>query len=267
MTPVEPGRETQSIQALERGLAVLQVFSREHPTLTLSEVARLAGVTRATARRILITLEHLGHVRSSERRFSLTPRVLSLGWAYLSSLNLWEIAHPLMEELVERTGESCSASTLDSPDVVYVARVPTRRIMSITLGVGTRLPAYATSMGRVLLADLPEPQLERFLDSADLRPLTPRTITEPERLRRVLDEIRGQGWALVDQELEVGLRSVAAPIRRGDGRAAAAMNVSAAASRVPLEQLRGKFLPALLETAAAVSDALARSAPHGRAGA
>ncbi len=147
----------QHLQSLERGIAVIQVFSHEHPSLTLSEVARLTGMTRATARRILLTLEKLGHVRSDGRRFSLTPRVLTLGWAYLSSLNLWEIAQPLMEDLVQETHESCSAATLDLPDIVYVARVPTRRIMTIALGVGTRLPAHATSMGRVLLADLPRP--------------------------------------------------------------------------------------------------------------
>jgi IclR family pca regulon transcriptional regulator len=257
--PAREPRETQSVQALERGLAVLQVFSHEHPALTLSEVARLTGITRATARRVLLTLEHLGHVRSDGRRFSLTPRVLSLGWAYLSSLGLWEIAQPLMQELVEETGESCSAATLDLPDVVYVARVPTRRIMSITLGVGTRLPAYATSMGRVLLAELRPAELDAFLASARLEPLTPRTVTEPARLRALLDQVRGAGFALVDEELELGLRSVAAPVRGPAGDAVAALNLSVAASRVPVERVREEFLPRLLRTAASVSDALART--------
>jgi IclR family pca regulon transcriptional regulator len=209
----EDGPQTQSVQALERGLAVLQVFSREHPALTLSEVARMADVTRATARRILLTLERLGHVRSDGKRFTLTPRVLSLGWAYLASLDLWEVAHPLMQELVARTGESCSAATLDLPDIVYVARVPTRRIMSITLGVGTRLPAHATSMGRVLLAGLPAEELDAFLDAG--------------------------------------------------GRVFAALNLSAAASRVSTDDLRGRLLPPLLETAEEISTAVARSAPRG----
>lgn len=258
-----PARETQSVQALERGLAVLQVFSHEHPALTLSDVARLTGITRATARRILLTLERLGMVRSDGRRFSLTPRVLALGWAYLSSLPLWELAEPLMRDLVDRTGESCSAATLDLPEVVYVARVPTRRIMSITLGVGTRLPAHATSMGRVLLAGLPERELDAFLDTTPLDPHTPRTVVDPERLRRVVGEVREQGWALVDQELELGLRSIAAPLRDADGRVIAALNVSAAASRVPAEDLRSRFLPPLLETAEAISVAIARSARSG----
>jgi IclR family transcriptional regulator, pca regulon regulatory protein len=243
----------QSLQSLERGMAVLQVFDHDRPALTLSEVARLTGTTRATARRILLTLEQLGHVRSDGRLFSLTPRVLSLGWAYLSSLNLWDIAHPLMEELTERTAESCSAAALDLPDVVYVARVPTRRIMTITLGVGTRLPAYVTSMGRVLLSDLPAAELEAYLAETKLEPLTERTVTDPDRLREAIEEVRSQGWALNDQELEIGLRSIAAPIRGADGRIMAALNIAAAAPRVGLDQMRGDFLPELLRTAGLIS--------------
>src|SRR5690349_10626221 len=169
------GERSQSLQSLERGMAVIQVFSRERPALTLSEVARLTDMTRATARRILLTLEKLGHVRSDGRLFSLTPRVLSLGWAYLSSLNLWEVAQPLMETLAMRTSESTSIATLDLPDVVYVVRVPTRRLMSITLGVGSRLPAHATSMGRVLLAALPEEELEAYLATSKLERFTDNT--------------------------------------------------------------------------------------------
>jgi IclR family pca regulon transcriptional regulator len=223
-------------------------------------VARLAGTTRATARRILLTLERLGHVRSDGRRFSLTPRVLALGWSYLSSLNLWEIAQPLMEDLVEQTGESCSAATLDLPDVVYVARVPTRRIMSITLSVGTRLPAHCTSMGRVLLADLPPDELDRYLTGAKLEAWTERTTTDPERLTAAIDETRQRGWALVDQELEIGLRSVAAPIRRGPDTIAA-LNVSSAVSRVSLDDLRRRILPPLVKTANTISNALTQQGP------
>ena len=253
----ETRERRQSLQSLERGIAVIQVFSRERPALTLSEVARLTGITRATARRILLTLEDLGHVRSDGRLFSLTPRVLTLGWAYLSSLNLWETAQPLMEELTKQTNESCSAATLDLPDVVYVARVPTSRIMTIALGIGTRLPAHCTSMGRVLLAALPEPELEDFLATARLEGYTDRTIIDPERLRQTIHTVRDQGWALVDQELEIGLRSIAAPLRV-DGRTIAAINVSAAAPRVPLEQLRGRFLPELLKTVDLIATALER---------
>ena len=242
---VPDGDRQQSLQSLERGMAVIQVFSRERPALTLSEVANLTGITRATARRILLTLEKLGHVRSDGRLFSPTPRLLTLGWAYLSSLNLSELALPLMETLVEETHESCSAATLDLPDVVYVARVPTRRIMSITLSVGTRLPAHCTSMGRVLLAALPPDELDRYLTGAKLEAWTERTTTDPDRLRAALDETRQRGWALVDQELEIGLRSVAAPIRRGPDTIAA-LNVSSAVSRVSLDDLRRRILPPLV---------------------
>ena len=255
--------QKQYLQSLERGMAVIQVFSREHPALTLSEVARLTGTTRATARRILLTLEKLGHVRSDGRLFSLTPRVLSLGWAYLSSLNLWEIAQPLMEDLVQKTKESCSAATLDLPDIVYVARVPTRRIMTIALGVGTRLPAHATSMGRVLLAGLPDDELDQFLTEAMLERVTDRTVTDPEKLRAIVVQARQQGWALNDQELEIGLRSIAAPIASADGRTIAALNLSAAAPRVSIEELRQRLLPALIETAEGISKSLIRGAPPG----
>jgi IclR family transcriptional regulator, pca regulon regulatory protein len=250
----------QSLQSLERGIAVIQVFSREHPSLTLSEVARLTGITRATARRILLTLEDLGHVRSDGRQFSLTPRVLTLGWAYLSSLNLAEIAQPLMEGLVQRTHESCSMGTLDLPEVVYVARVPTRRIVTISLAVGSRLPAYATSMGRVLLSELPDDELESYLDTTELEPLTDRTVTDRARLESILEETRRRGWALIDQELELGLRSIAAPVRDAEGRVVAALNTGTAAARIPLDELRKRLLPQLLETADAIS-ANVRRAP------
>ncbi|HEX7297628.1 MAG TPA: IclR family transcriptional regulator C-terminal domain-containing protein [Solirubrobacteraceae bacterium] len=249
------GQRQQSLQSLERGMAVIQVFSRERPALTLSEVAQLTGLTRATARRILLTLEKLGHVRSDGRLFSPTPRLLTLGWAYLSSLDFSELALPLMEELVEETHESCSAATLDLPDVVYVARVPTRRIMSITLNVGSRLPAHCTSMGRVLLAALPPDELDAYLSEATLEQWTPRTIDDPDRLRKSVEETRQRGWALVDQELEIGLRSVAAPIRRG-AETIAALNVSSSVPRVSLDDLRRRILPPLVATATAISDAL-----------
>jgi IclR family pca regulon transcriptional regulator len=250
----------QSLQSLERGIAVIQVFSRERPALTLSEVARLTGITRATARRILLTLEEVGHVRSDGRLFSLTPRVLSLGWAYLSSLNLWETAQPLMEDLSQRTNESCSAATLDLPDVVYVARMPTRRIMTISLGVGSRLPAHCTSIGRVLLAGLPDDELDAFVAEAELEAFTEHTITDRGRLRAAVDTVRAEGWAMVDQELEIGLRSVAAPIRRGPDTIAA-LNVSSAVSRVSLDDLRRRILPPLVATANTISNALTQQGP------
>ena len=256
------GERQQSLQSLERGMAVIQVFSRERPALTLSEVANLTGITRATARRILLTLEKLGHVRSDGRLFSPTPRLLTLGWAYLSSLNLWDVTQPLMEELADRTKESCSVATLDLPDVVYVARVPTRRIMTISLGVGTRLPAHCTGMGRVLLAALPDAELDDFLADVELDAFTERTITDAAGLRQSIERVRDEGWALVDQELEMGLRSIAAPLR-AEGRTIAALNVAVAAARVPLDDLLGTMLPELLRTAQLISTALDASRRNG----
>ena len=246
-------RQQPSLQSLERGLAVLQVFSAERSALTLSDVARLAGITRATARRILLTLEKLGHVRSDGRLFSLTPRVLALGWAYLSSLNIWEVAQPSLRELAEQTGESCSIATLDLPEVVNVAHVATHRIVNVALGVGLRLPVHATCMGRVLLAGLPKSSFDAYLADAQFERLTPQTIVDRAELARAVEGTREQGWTLSDQELEVGLRSVAAPIIGPDGQTVAAMNVFGATSRVSHDELRDEFLPALLETASAVS--------------
>jgi IclR family transcriptional regulator, pca regulon regulatory protein len=248
------------VQSLERGLAVIRAFDAEHRELGLSEVARATGLTRAAARRFLLTLVALGYMHFDGSRFSLRPRVLELGFAYLASLSLPEIAAPHMEALVARINESSSVSVLDDTDVVYVARVPTRRIMSITLSVGTRLPAHCTSMGRVLLAALPPDQLDRYLADATLDRWTDRTITDPEKLRHVLDETRQRGWALVDQELEIGLRSVAAPIRRG-ADTIAALNVSSAVSRVSLDDLRKRILPPLIETATTISNALTQQGP------
>jgi IclR family pca regulon transcriptional regulator len=196
-------------------------------------------------------------VRAQERRFSLTPRVLELGYAYLSSLSLPEIAQPHLRDLVGRVDESCSMSVLDGTDVVYVAREPTRRIMTVAISIGTRFPAFATSMGRVLLAELPGEELEARLEAAALPALTPRTLTDFGRLERELGRVRRQGWALVDQELEDGLRSIAAPVRDAAGRGLAAVNISTHASRTTLETLRGELLPELLRTVAGIERDLA----------
>jgi IclR family transcriptional regulator, pca regulon regulatory protein len=237
------------VQSLERGLAVVRAFSEEEPELTLSDVARRTGLTRAAARRFLLTLTDLGYVRTDGKLFALTPRVLELGYAYLSSLSLPEIAEPHLERLAAEVRESSSVSVLDGDDIVYVGRVPTSRIMRVSINVGTRFPAHATSMGRVLLAALPEADLDAYLTRAELRPLTPHTITDPAALRAELDRIRTQGWALVDQELEEGLRSVAAPVRGREGRVVAAVNVSAHASRASREAVKKTLLPPLLATA------------------
>jgi IclR family transcriptional regulator, pca regulon regulatory protein len=242
MTATE-SRNSDFVQSLERGLAVIRAFDAEHRELALSDVARATGLTRAAARRFLLTLVKLGYVHFADGRFSLRPRVLELGYAYLSSLTLPEVAQPHMEALVAKVNESSSISVLDDLEVVYVVRVPTRRIMSITLSVGTRLPAYATSMGRVLLAHLPEDELEERLGRIEIRPLTARTVTDKDDLRAILAATRKQGYAATDQELEEGLRSLAVPIRDSSDGVVAALNVSVHASRASMAVLRRDFLP------------------------
>lgn len=244
------------VQSLERGLLVIRALGDGAPQ-TLSDVARSTGLSRAAARRFLLTLARLGYVHQSGGRFALSPKVLELGYAYLSSLTLPEVAQPHLERLVERVDESSSISILDGTDIVYVARVPTRRIMSVSISVGTRFPAYATSMGRVLLAGLPDEELAAVLARTDVRPLTGETITAPDRLAEELRATRKRGYALVDQELEVGLRSIAAPIRHASGAVAAAVNLSMQASRGGVAETKGLFLPPLLETAAAIERELA----------
>jgi IclR family pca regulon transcriptional regulator len=223
-------------------------------------VARVTGLTRAAARRFLLTLEELGYVRSVDRRFTLTARVLELGYSFLSSLSLPEIAQPHLRELVEQVHESSSVSVLDGTDVVYVAREPTQRIMTVAISVGTRFPAYATSMGRVLLSGLGAAELDAVLARSELRALTSRTVTSEKSLRRELDRVRKQGWALVDQELEDGLRALAAPIKSSQGHVVAAINVSTQASRRTLEAIRRDLLPALLDTASRIERDLALGA-------
>jgi IclR family pca regulon transcriptional regulator len=245
-------RNSDYVQSLERGLSVIRAFDEDHREMALSEVARATGLTRAAARRFLLTLVKLGYVHFDGGRFSLRPRVLELGFAYLSSLTLPEVAQPHLERLVAQVNESSSISVLDDNEVVYVVRVPTRRIMSITLAVGTRLPAYATSMGRVLLANLPEDELEERLARIELQPLTKRTVKNAGALRKLLASVRRQGYALTDQELEEGLRSVAVPIRDSSGEVVAALNVSVHASRTTVPVLRGEFLPHAQDAAAAI---------------
>jgi IclR family pca regulon transcriptional regulator len=240
---------------------VIRAMSVPGPGLTLSDVARETGLARAVARRFLLTLQDLGYVRADDRRFSLTPRVLELGYSFLSSLSLPEIAQPHLRDLVGVVNESSSVSVLDGADVVYVAREPTRRIMTVHISVGTRFPAYATSMGRVLLAGLDPEALTGFLASAELRALTDLTLTDPGALTSVIDQVREQGWALVDQELEAGLRSIAVPLRDAHGTVLAAVNLSAHASRTSVEVMRDEMLPALQQTAAAIERDLAVGQP------
>ena len=241
------------MQSLARGLAVIRAFDAEHPELSLSEVARRAEIPAAAARRFLRTLDSLGYVRSDGRTFALTPKVLELGFSYLSALSLPELVQPHLELLSRDVGESVSAAVLSGGDIVYVARVPTRKIMTVSITIGTRFPAYATSMGRVLLAQLSEGERAAALAAAEPRALTERTLTAQSALAEELSRVGTQGWALVDGELEAGLRSIAAPIRGRSGEVLAAINVSTSATRDSVERLRDEHLPRLLATAEAIS--------------
>lgn len=252
-------RSGEFVQSLERGLAVIRAFGTDRARMTLSEVAREADLSRASARRFLHTLVELGYVVTDGRVFALRPQVLELGYAYLSSLSLPEVAQPHLEQLAEDVGESSSVAVLDGTDIVYVARVATHRIMSAAIQIGTRFPAVATSMGRAVLAHVPDGEREALLAAVTLAPLTPRTITDKGVLRAELAAVREQGWALVDQELEEGLRSVAAPLRDGTGRVVAAVNVSAPVRRGTVEQMATEILPALLRAAREIEADLART--------
>jgi IclR family transcriptional regulator, pca regulon regulatory protein len=233
------------VQSLERGLSVIRAFDADSPELTLSDVARSTGLTRAAARRLLLTLVELGYVRADGRHFQLTPRVLDLGYSYLSSISLPEVAEPHLESLVAEVGESSSVAVLDADDIVYVARVPTARIMTVAISVGTRFPAYATSMGRVLLGGLGEAELDRYLKALKPSLLSPPTTTTKARLREQVLQAGSRGWAIVDQELEEGLRSAAAATHDRGGEVIAAVNVSVAAGRTSMTKLEGELLPAL----------------------
>lgn len=259
------GRNPDYVQSLERGLAVIRAFGAENPELRLSDVARATGLTRAAARRFLLTLVRLGYVRQDGSAFSLRPRVLELGYAYLSALTLPEVAQPHMEALVAEVNESSSVAVLDDLDIVYVARVPTHRIMTITIAVGTRLPAYATSMGRVLLAALPPKTLGERLERLEVERLTPTTVPDVRALRKRIEQARAAGWAAVDQELEQGVRSAAVPIRDASHAVAAALNVSVHASRMTMPALRREVVPRLLRTAEAIEVDLRAAAPAGGA--
>ncbi|MFI6562734.1 IclR family transcriptional regulator C-terminal domain-containing protein [Streptomyces sp. NPDC050534] len=236
----ELGREF--VESLARGLTVLTSFGEGRAGLTLTEVARATGLARATARRALITYEHLGLVRARGRVFELTPRVLALGFPPLSRTSLPEIAAPHLAELAGRVHESASLAVLSGDDIQYTARVATSRIMSVNITLGTRLPAYATSMGRVLLADLP--LADRPLPLT-LRPFTPHTLTDPDALARLLDDVRTRGHSLVDEELEEGLRSIAVPVHGRGGRVVAALNVAMHAARHTVEECERDILPEL----------------------
>ena len=259
MTPPSnhPPASDQFVQSLARGLGVITAFDAEHDELTLSEVAARTNLSRAATRRFLLTLVELGFMRTDGSKFALTPQVLRLGSAYLSALGLPDVAQPHLESLSAEVGESTSLAVLDGDNITYVARVATRRIMSVSITVGTRFPAFATSMGRVLLAGLDGEALATYLARADLSPLTPHARIDQAGLLSLIHGVRERGWALVDRELERGLRSIAVPVHR-HGVVVAAVNVSTSVhDDVDANTLTDSVLPHLLRSAEAISPDLA----------
>jgi len=245
------------VQSFARGLEVIRSFSASAPRQTLTEVAGRTGLTRAGARRILLTLQTLGYVESDGRLFALTPRILDLGFAYLSSMPMWNIAEPVMEQLVEQVKESCSAAVLEGADIMYVLRVSTRKIMRNSLGIGSRLPAYCTSMGRMLLAGLPDHEVLELLRSTPLEARTRHTLTEPEAVLAKVQQARRHGWCLVNQELEEGLLSLAAPVVNRAGRIIASINISGQVNRTSPRVMQDAMLVPLREAAQLISQRLA----------
>lgn len=236
------------VSALATGLEIIRAFDRDHPRMTLSEVATRNGINRAKARRFLLTLHGLGYVRKQDRYFELTPRALDLGYAFLSANGYQRVVRQHLEHITEVTGESSSMGVLDGTDVIYVARsAAPHRLMTVALNIGSRLPAVATSMGRVLLACTPD-RLDEILARSELVAYTANTITDPDTLRKRIDEVREQGYCILDQELESGLRSLAVPVRDQYGHLLGALNVSTNAARVSRETLEQEFLPLLLDT-------------------
>ena len=252
------------VEALARGLDVLACFDADRPAMSLSDVATAAGLARPTARRLLLTLEELGFVRSSGGAFQLTPKVLTLGMAYVGALGLWDVARPHLEALVARTGESSSMAQLDGSDIVYVARVAVPKLITLRVEVGTRFPAVQTSQGKVLLAALSPAELDAALAQPSRAGLPPYIGRSAEQLQTELTEVRARGWALADEELAPGVRSVAVPVRDGSGAVRAAMNVTVHAAETSTERLLGEHLPLLLRTAGDVSAewALVQARPH-----
>lgn len=252
------------VEALARGLDVLSCFDARRPVMTLAEVASAAGLARPTARRLLLTLRELGYVRSVGGSYALTPRVLRLGMSYVGALGLWDIARPHLEALVARTGESSSMSQLDGGDIVYVARVSVPKIITLRVEIGTRFPASRTSQGKVLLAALGPEELRRTLTTPSRSGLPPFLPRDPAELEEELLTVRARGWALADEELAPGIRSVAAPVRDGTGTVRAAMNVTVHAAETSVDVLVGEHLPHLLRTAGEISAewALWQSRPH-----
>jgi len=240
------------VQSLARGLQVLRGFDAEHSNPTLADIAARTRLSRAAVRRLVLTLHHLGYLRTEGRGYALTPRVLELGFGYLGTLNFTDLVQPMLESLAHSVNQSCSMAVLDAQHIVYIARVPVRRVMAVALGIGARLPAFAASMGRVLLSGLSDADFKVWLSQCQPRKLTPHTEVDPKRLHAIVDDVRAKQFAYVEQELEVGLCSIAVPIRNPSGRIAAALNVSLPYHEDVAREAHEAMLPSLRETALAL---------------
>jgi len=254
MTPVRITSSSDGyVQAFARGLSVIHSFGPNSSSQTLSQVAEATGLDRAGARRFLLTLEKLGYVRREGRSFHLTPRVLELGYSYLSTLPLRTIAEPIVRELVQEVNESSSISVLDSGDIVYIVRVPVKKIMTITLSIGSRVPAYCTAMGRILLGGLPPKEMHLILKNSSITRYTRYTITSPPKIVKAIMSDRAKGWSMCNQELEEGICSIAVPLISREGQVVAAMNITANLSRTTPSEMVSKFLPRLKRAAESIN--------------
>jgi IclR family transcriptional regulator, pca regulon regulatory protein len=248
----DPEVQGEFVQSLERGLAVIRAFGFRRVSLTITDVAEATGLTRATARRFLLTLVRMGYVRNDGREYWLRPRVLELGYAYLSGIELPEVARPFLDELVDEVGESTSIAVRDDDDIIYVAHVAPQRVMTINVPVGGRDPLYCTALGRVLLAAEPADEIDHYLQTADLRAHTAATVTEPAGLRHALERVTTDGYSLIEDELEDGLVALAVPVRDADGTVIAAMNLCSYSLRTSPDELVGRGLPLLRRAVAGI---------------
>lgn len=246
------------VSSLSRGLEILSSFSKTSRKMTLSEVAAETGMSRATARRFLLTLVREGYVVTDGKMFDLTPKVLELGFSVLSTIGVWDRARPFMERLSDQTGESCTAAILDGLEVVYVAGVQAHNIITVGITVGSRQSAFYTANGRVLLAAQPESHWDAIIKNAQLVPRTPHSVTNKTRFRDILEDVRDKGWSLVDQELELGLLSVGIPLRYRDGDLAGSINIAVPSVRATPEDMVEIYLPRLQDTADQIQKSLAR---------
>jgi IclR family pca regulon transcriptional regulator len=244
---IEALTDPSFMTSLARGLAVVRAFSDQRRSLTIAQISHKTGIPRAAVRRCLHTLKQLGYADSDANNFSLKPKILTLGYSYLSSTPLTVSAQPCLNGISRTLNESCSLAVLDDNEVLYVSRSATSRIMSVALNTGSRLPAYCTSLGRVMLAHMPDEALKAYLDKVKLRAYTERTVVSAKRLKEILAGVRQNGYAIVEEELEVGLRSIAVPVRGASGNVLAALNVGAQATRVTSRQMEEEFLPVLLK--------------------